>query len=148
MEENEHNTWELHMFEFIPQVSSVSSNSSHLKVETSYKLETLMLPFPTQIQYIYVITVHASKDIGTKKWEININIYWNLIEQLDLPNNPKVITIKVPRLDGILIVLENNFKEVMEGSRQDRSAKICGTISRQALDGVETKDAGDIEIIC
>lgn len=53
----------------------------------------------------------------------------------------------MPRLNGALIILEDNFYIVMKGSSYNRSANDCRTRIRFVPDCVQAEDTGDVEII-
>lgn len=69
------------------------------------------------------------------------------MKQTVLPNNPEIITIKMPRLNGVFIILENNFKKIMEGCWHNRGSYEWRTTRGKRLDGIYTEDSRDVEII-
>lgn len=54
----------------------------------------------------------------------------------------------MPRLHGVLIVLENNFEELMERSWQHRCSKGWRSSSWNSLNGIQTENTRDVEVIC
>ena len=64
-----------------------------------------------------------------------------------LPNNPKIISIKMPRLHGVFLVLENDFDEVVEGDSYDRCGYKCRALGGNGLNRIHTKDTRDVKII-
>ena len=53
----------------------------------------------------------------------------------------------MPRLDRVLIILEDNFHKVMECSVYHGSAELGRARGGLVLDGVEVEDAGNVEPI-
>lgn len=66
-----------------------------------------------------------------------------------MPYDPEIITVKMPRLHGVLIVLENDFEELMERSWQHRCSKGWRSSSIwNSLNGIQTENTRDVEVIC
>ncbi|KAK8663915.1 hypothetical protein V6N13_083720 [Hibiscus sabdariffa] len=67
--------------------------------------------------------------------------------QCDTPNNPKVITIKMPRLQAVFVVLKDNFKKIVERNRHNGGSYGCGTTRGKALDGIHGENSRNVKII-
>ena len=73
---------------------------------------------------------------------------WTQIKEADIPHDPKVITVKMPRLHGIFVVLKNNLNEIMERSWHYGGGYGCrSTFRRKGLDWVNTVDSRNVEVI-
>lgn len=77
-----------------------------------------------------------------EQWRIRKQHIW-----FDLPNHPEIITIKVEGLHSILVVLENNFDEIVESCRQYRSSNEGRAIGGKALEGIYRENTRDVEVI-
>lgn len=63
----------------------------------------------------------------------------------NIPNDPEIITINVPRLHGVFIVLKHNLNEIMKRSLQHRCSYMCRTIRWSGLN--ITEDSRNVEVI-
>ena len=101
----------------------------------------------TNYDYRLINTLTRSEKTHTQKKIKKLYLYCIDEHLIFLPYNPKIIAIKVPGLHGVLIVLEDDFDEVVEIGLEDGRGDECRAVGGKGLDGVVGVDPRDVEVV-